>query len=236
MIKTFESGVFAGYFTEKADGNFSYKRSDDPEKVRANFRALALALGADPCRIAGADQVHGTAVAAAGEGRLHFTETDALMTDEPGIILTTTHADCIPVQLFDGEHRAAASVHSGWKGTLNCISGEAVKAMAGRYGTDPAKLRAVIGPGICRDCFEVSDDVYSLFAPVFPDHIVPGRIPGKYNIDLKGIVQATLMQAGVPEENIEDTGICTCCENERFYSYRAGARIGAQVSVVFIKN
>ena len=249
MIKTFEQGGLKGYFTEKSDGNFSFKRDPDVGRVRMNFINLAEALGLPADSFIGAEQTHGVNIGRAeithcGTGIMrpvHFTETDGLITDKPGVVLTTTHADCVPVQLFDAEHGAVAAVHSGWKGTAHGIAKNAVRAMSQNYGTNPAALKAVIGPAICMDCFEISEDVYGIFAQMYPELITDplycraGRAPGKYQLDLKRFVRRTLEEAGLVENNIHDVGLCTCCPGN-FYSHRRGDRDGAQASVVYIEK
>lgn len=181
---------------------------------------------------------------------IRFPRTDGAITDQKGILLTTVHADCLPVWLYDEENHAIGLVHAGWRGTLAGIAPKAVKLMQETYGSDPAKMKAAIGPGISLCCFETGPEVIEAFsahwdfaekyAETAEQHFskadtadygkctpgaedagkVPESAAGKYYIDLKGINTEELLQAGLKFENIEVSGHCTHCEPETFASYR----------------
>ena len=133
-------------------------------------------------------------------------------------------ADCIPVLLYDEEHHAAAAVHAGWRGTLARIVGKTIADMSIAYKTDPKKLKAVIGPGISRKNFEVGDEVYAAFEEAAfdmptlaqqeikrnPDAADPSKLfEKKWHIDLKLANRQLLEQAGVADENILESDVCT---------------------------
>ncbi len=159
---------------------------------------------------------------------IRFPRTDGVITDQKGILLTTVHADCLPVWLYDEEHQAIGLVHAGWRGTLAGIAPKAVKLMQETYGSDPAKVKAAIGPGISLCCFETGPEVIEAFCAEWefagkyaePAERRPGGAAGKYYIDLKGINVEELMLAGLKPENIEISQHCTHCEPETFASYR----------------
>lgn len=159
---------------------------------------------------------------------IRFPRTDGIITNQKGILLTTVHADCLAVWLYDEEHRAIGLVHAGWRGTLAGIAPKAVKLMQETYGSDPAKMKAAIGPGISMCCFETGPEVIEAFREEweFADKYAesaehrPDGVPGKYYIDLKGINVEELLQAGLMRENIELSQHCTHCEPETFASYR----------------
>lgn len=163
---------------------------------------------------------------------IRFPRTDGAVTDQPGVLLTTVHADCLPVWFYDEKHRAIGLVHAGWRGTLAGIAPKAVRLMQETYGSDPADIRAYIGPGISQCCFETGPEVLEAFrrewdfadeyAETAEEHAAKGRPAneGKCYIDIKGINVRELLQAGLLQENIEVSGHCTCCEPETFASYR----------------
>ncbi len=167
---------------------------------------------------------------AAGQAGNHirFPRTDGVITDRKNILLTTVHADCLPVWLYDEEHHAIGLVHAGWRGTLAGIAPKAVKLMHENYGSDPAKMKAAIGPGISLCCFETGPEVIEAFRAHwdFADKYAeqaekrPDGNAGKFYIDLKGINTEELLQAGILRENIEVSRHCTHCEPETFASYR----------------
>ena len=246
-------------FTQRGDGNFSFTRDPDADRVRENFTALAGSLGIMPESFVCCQQTHGCNVGVVtdihkGTGvykDVHFTHTDALVTNTPGIALFTVHADCIPVQFWDPEHMAAGSAHSGWKGTLEEIAAETVKTMVQAFNTDPEKLIVAIGPGICQDCFEISKDVFDCFSKKFPDlcnspvYVKDGTSEGKWQLNLKAFVEHSLIKAGVLPGNLMNNFPCTCCSEAEFFSHRrdskkaaAGADVvlGAMGSVIYIKE
>ena len=165
---------------------------------------------------------------------IRFPRTDGAITNQKGILLTTVHADCLPVWLYDEENQAIGLVHAGWRGTLAGIAPKAVKLMQETYGSDPAKIKAAIGPGISMCCFETGPEVIEAFreewdfadfyAETAEDHFGDDEIPesadGKYYIDLKGINTEELLEAGLQLENIEISRHCTHCEPDTFASYR----------------
>ena len=152
---------------------------------------------------------------------IRFPRTDGVITECKEVLLTTVHADCLPVWLYDEEHEAIGLVHAGWRGTLAGIAPKAVKLMQKTYGSDPSKMKAAIGPGISLCCFETGPEVIEAFRAEwdFADkYAEPAN--DKYFIDLKGINVEELLQAGLLRDNIEISSHCTCCEPETFASYR----------------
>ena len=150
-----------------------------------------------------------------------FGATDAVMTDVPGVLLSTVHADCIPVWFYDPVHRAVAVAHAGWKGTLAGIAAKTVQAMAEAYGTRPEDLQTAVGPGISLCCFQVGNEVYEQFAAAWPyaaEYRQEDTEPGKCKLDLKGLNKRQLADLGV--RHIEVSPHCTYCEPELFCSYR----------------
>lgn len=138
-------------------------------------------------------------------------------------MLCTVEADCTPVYLLDPVHMAIGMIHSGWRGTAARISTNAISLMEQTYGTRAGDMIAAIGPCICRDCYEVSEDLIEPFREGFgaetADTFFTPKGGGKYLLDLKSAVRKTLELSGVRSENIEDSGYCTCHDG-MFYSWR----------------
>lgn len=242
------------YFTLREDGNMSFSRDASPENVRNRFKAVAEKLGTDYSSMVCGHQTHGINVGIVraehrGSGiskPLCFDETDALITDVPGIALCTIHADCIPVQFWDPGHNTIGAAHSGWRGTLGEIASCVVGKMSLCFGTLPEKLIAHIGPGICGDCFEISADVYEAFHGKFPElcaqekFLRKGLMPGKWKLNLKAFVRESLLHSGVLPENITVSQDCTCCMEEKYFSHRRDGNRpvpkGAMSSIIAIKK
>ena len=154
---------------------------------------------------------------------------DALITNLEECAIGVRTADCIPVLLYDPVRRAAGAVHSGWRGTVRRISEKTVLSMHEQFGTDPADLIAVIGPGIGPDSFQVGQEVADEFASAGFDmsQIMSDRGPrtegdmsGGLHIDLWNAVRMTLTGAGLSDERIHTAGICTYQNNSMFFSAR----------------
>ena len=233
-------GVSGGPFESL---NLGRKRGDDPEKVAENFRRWCAAAGFDFDRMVFARQVHGTAVrvctagdAGIGLVRENDLECDALVTDVPGLTLVVFHADCIPVLLHDPVRRAVGAVHAGWRGTASGAVTAAVEAMRAAYGTDLADLRAAVGPGICRACFETRADVPDTVRSYLggaADACIDEHGDGTFRVDLKGINVLRLLRAGVPEKNIDVSSDCTCHQSPLYWSHRLlGDARGSQASAI----
>jgi len=232
------TGLVRAAFTTRLGGvspkprdtlNLSFTRGDDAETVRENYRRAAEAFGCEVRAMVLSRQPHGDLceeVTAAEAGvRLVNDELprqrDAVMTDKPGLVLVTSHADCVPVYLLDPEHRAIAMVHAGWKGTALRIAQKSLRAMIRRYGTKPEQVVAVIGPSIGPDAFEVQEDVESRFESAFPEMDLVRHENGRTTVDLWACNEGQLLEMGVPKERIHNDRICTASNTDTFFSHRA---------------
>ena len=143
--------------------------------IKSNSLSGFLRYGISPdVPVVQAHQVHGDRVAVVRSAALTREDLegfDALITDTPGVAVGARTADCIPVLMYDPVHRAVAAVHSGWKGTVLKIAAKTLAAMSGEFGTRPADILAVIGPGIGPDSFQVGPEVARAF--LSPEHTPP---------------------------------------------------------------
>lgn len=150
-------------------------------------------------------------------------DKDALITHLPEVCLCISTADCIPVLLYDREHKAIAAVHAGWRGTVNRLVEQTLQAMHEVYGTQGAQVDAVLGPGISVEAFEVGAEVYEAFEQVGFDMQQMAQWhedKGKYHLDLLAANRMQLCAAGVPMTQIHDCGICTYTQHRDFFSAR----------------
>ncbi len=231
-----ETGIVIHGFSTRLGGvsqgcwstmNISTSRGDDPAAVKENTRRMALALGIDPEDMTYTQQVHSTHVAVVrreDRGKT-FRETDGLITDVPGICLVTFYADCVPLYFVDPRQRVIALSHSGWKGTVGRMGEVTVQKMTEAFGCDPADIVAAVGPSICRDCYEVSEDVIDQFRAAFDESLwplifAPGA-PGKYQLDLWEANRQVLLGAGILPEHLAVTNLCTHCNPDLLFSHRA---------------
>ena len=218
--------------------NFSYSRKDDPADVLENFTRMADALGVERDRMVVSYQTHTTNVRRVtredeGKGVIRerdYRNVDGLITDVPGITLVTFYADCVPLYLVDPVHYAIGLSHSGWRGTVRRMGQVTMDAMKEAFGTRPEDVTACIGPSICRDCFEVGEEVAEAFAdafdPKYRDALYRANAkPGKYQLDLWKANEIIFQEAGVPKEQIHTTNICTMCNSDYLFSHR---RVGEE--------
>lgn len=204
---------------------------DDEVHIAANKVALCGLLGIDSNRLVMPHQVHDCVVRRIDGPQQGVIEgVDAVMTDVPQLCIGVSTADCIPVLLYDSTHRAVSAVHAGWRGTVLRIVQKAVEAMRDTYGTAPADLQAVIGPGISLDSFEVGDEVYDQFLSAGFDMQPISRRDAKWHIDLPMCNRLQLMEAGVPADHIQMTNICTYQQYDRYFSAR---RLGIQSGRIY---
>lgn len=210
-----------------ASMNLSSTRGDDPEAVEENKRRMAKALGVKPEDMTYTHQTHTTnvEVVKAEDRGTRFMETDGMVTNVPGICLVTFYADCVPLYFVDPVKKAIGLSHSGWRGTVGKIGRATVEQMREAYGSDPKDIAAAIGPSICQDCYEVSEDVISEFQKAFAkkiwDRLFYRKRNGKYQLNLWAANEAVLMEAGIPKEQIAVTNLCTHCNPKILFSHRA---------------
>ncbi|MDD6305520.1 MAG: peptidoglycan editing factor PgeF [Clostridiales bacterium] len=236
-----QTGVVEHCFTTRLGGvsegifsymNLSFTRGDEKSAVEENFRRLAGALEIKPEQFVFTDQTHTTNVRKvtrtdAGKGltkERDYKDVDGLITDEPGLVLSTFFADCVPLYFVDPVHHAIGMSHSGWRGTVGRIGAVTIAAMEKEYGSKPEELICAIGPSICQDCYEVSEDVAEEFAKEFTDReqeILLDKKNGKYQLDLWRANEIVLTEAGVLTEHLAVTNICTCCNQKLLFSHRA---------------
>jgi len=222
--------------------NLGENRGDDPERVRENYRRFAEAVGFDPARMVFTRQVHGAAVRTVTAADAHTLfapvpwEADGIVTGEPGLALVCFTADCVPVLLRDGEGRACAAVHCGWRSSVADILKNAVETMRAQ-GAQPRDIRAAVGPAISRCCFEVGGEVVAAAEQWLGDlsGLVDPGAPGKFFLDLKAANARRLVQLGLRPAHIDVSDACTMCSHETFWSHRhtKGDR-GSQAAVVWL--
>jgi polyphenol oxidase len=186
----------------------------------------------DAGRLTTVKQVHGNNIAEIAETRAGAgadgdsnIEADALMTSLSDTPIAICTADCVPVILADMETRNICVVHAGWKGIYSLIVPMAIAALEGAAQGETANVYAFIGPAIGPCCYEVDGTRAELF-----DQRYVIREAGKIRLDLPAIIRDQLGQAGLDAEKIADSGMCTCCRKDLFYSFRRDGICGRQMA------
>lgn len=241
---TKEGGVSDGCWESL---NLSYTRGDKKEAVDENFNRLAKTLGVSTAQMVCSDQTHKTQVlrvgqADGGNGIVRpkpYTDIDGLVTNESGVVLLTFYADCVPLFFVDPLHHAIGLSHSGWRGTVGRMGARTLEKMSKEFGTRPEDVLAAIGPSICQDCYEVSSDVADAFAAEFAGHeeeLLISKGNGKFQLNLWRANELVLTEAGIKNEHLETTDLCTCCNHKYLFSHRASqGKRGNLAAYMFIK-
>jgi len=230
--------------------NLGMSVGDDPEAVRVNRRRFFGRFGLDPARVVRVRQVHGDSICRVDEtlaARPGFPQIlvdegsghDGLVTNLPELALVVTTADCQPILIHDPNHGAVATIHAGWRGTAKGIVTRALGVMAAAYGTRAEECLAAVGPSIRGCCYEVDATVTDAMAEALPGwraHAVPTR-PGHVRLDLAGVNRALLEASGVRRDRIADTGLCTSCRTDLFFSHRAEkGRTGRMMNLILLRS
>lgn len=170
-----------------------------------------------------------------------YEDTDGLITNCIDIALSTINADCILLIFYDPIKKVIANVHSGWRGTIKRISIKTVEKMKKEFGSKPEDIICCMSPSICKKHFEVDEDVYNLFKNEFNEINEYDKVYEKKNdkwlIDTILINRLMLKRAGLKEENIIDSGICSVCNKVLIHSYRAhGKDAGRATLIISMSN
>lgn len=261
-FSTRRGGVSEGIY---ASMNLSFTRGDEEDRVQENFRRMARVLHTNVSHMVCTFQTHTTNIRRVygtdgGKGILRergYTDVDGLVTDEKGVCLVCFFADCVPLYFVDREHGAIGLAHSGWRGTAACMGRHMVERMEQEFGTSPRQLVAAIGPSICQDCYEVSEEVAEEFRRLeaaipacdrllkeltetgrYPHRqlLRPGRQPGRYQLDLWLANLLILRDAGIPLSQIQVTDVCTCCNSSYLFSHRASQGRRGNLAAFLIRD
>lgn len=222
-------GVSEGMFSSM---NLSFQRGDERDKVEENYKRICNVLNMNHKNVVLSNQVHDTKIKLvtkedAGKGMIKESDIigiDGLITKEKDIPLVTFYADCVPLFFYDPVKEVIAAAHSGWRGTKEKIGKKMVETMEEEFGCKKEDVVVVIGPSICQDCYEVSEDVVLEFQEVFKEEtslFVKAKENGKYNLDLWKVNSMILKEAGILDEHMSLPNLCTCCNPELLFSHRA---------------
>ena len=252
-----QTGIVEHCFTTRMGGvsedifstlNLSFTRGDKEEAVLENYRRLGEAMGVLPEDFVCTDQTHTTNVLRVGKKDCGngvtkprpYTDVDGLVTNEPGVVLSTFFADCVPLYFVDPVHRAIGMSHSGWRGTVGRMGARTLEKMQEEFGTQAKDVFAAVGPSICQECYEVSRDVAEEFQKEFKGHeseILIDKGKDKFLLDLWKCNEIVMLEAGILKGHLAVTNICTCCNPTLLFSHRASkGRRGNLGAFIFLKK
>lgn len=212
--------------------NLGLHVKDKPENVVLNRRRLADELKSPLENWVCADQVHDSSIykvsqSDKGKGILDYESairaTDGLYTQEENLMLALCYADCVPLYFYEHEKKLIGTAHAGWKGTVKDVGGKMIQTWIKDEEADVTSIYAIIGPSIGPCCYVVDDYVIEKVNQVIrntaalPYHKVS---EGQYSLDLKQLNKQLLIHAGVKEDRILTSSLCTSCESSMFFSHR----------------
>jgi polyphenol oxidase len=248
--------------------NLGFTAWDSRDRVLQNRAKFFAAVGANKMRVVALRQIHSDIVHMVSAADMpqgdQALQGDALITREPGVLLTIQTADCIPILLADTKRKAVAAIHSGWRGTAQRIAEKTLGRMQMEFGTRPQDVVAALGPGIGGCCYEVGHEVVKEFTAKFPNAPdwftgpfdalensdndpnwlpwltmrPPGHPPPapRAHLDLIAANRGTLAGAGIAAKNILSSGFCTACRNDLFFSYRREHTTGRLMAAIGIHS
>ncbi|MEI6214800.1 MAG: peptidoglycan editing factor PgeF [Desulfuromonadales bacterium] len=207
--------------------NLGMNTNDQQSNVEGNRNLLTRAFGINQAALVAPRQVHGSDILVIDEPNEDFShflsvEADAVITNQPDVMIGVCVADCVPILLCDPGKKVIAAVHAGWKGTAAQIVSRTVAGMQSVFGSDPAMIQAAIGPCIQKCCYEVDEPVKKAFAQagIAWESCADPKSPGKWNLDMAAANRALLLSAGVSANAVQRSEQCVCCHSEQFFSYR----------------
>jgi polyphenol oxidase len=233
-------GISQGAFASLNLGLFT---EDRPENAAANERRFREVFGVKT--LIRVRQVHGREVLVADravedEKTWRQTESDAIITDQPGVALAVLTADCVPIVLFDPRRRVAGIAHAGWRGTCLRVAAATVEAMEKSFGSQARDIMAGIGPGVGPCCYRVDEPVIRAAEESFGSataKVIFRRDDRSSVFDLLAANRLVLEQAGLTPGNIESIDLCTSCRPDLFFSHRRDrGRTGRQINFVMLES
>lgn len=246
------NGLAAGFTTRAGGGsrapynslNLAYHVGDDASQVEANRARVTRSFGLSSHLLLTVKQVHGCDVLVVSEPNLelnHFCQVaaDAIICNQPQILIGILTADCYPVLLYAPQRQAVAAVHVGWRGAAANVIGTTLKALQQEFACVPSDFHAAVGPGISAAHYTVDRQVREAFrdAGDLWSRISKEVALGQWQLDLKQCCQEQLQAAGVSPNCIETVDECTYAQKERFFSYRRdGEATGRQMGFIGLMN
>ena len=218
--------------------NLSVSVPDEKARVYENRRRAYGLYGRDTDTVVHAHLVHDISVASVTQANngTWLPHVDGIITNEPGCALTMNYADCTPIFLYDPIQHAIGLGHACWQGAVKDLPGAMVQAMQTEFGSNPAELIAGIGPSIGSCCYEVGEVVITAVHNAFTDPnsllIQPPNANQRPHFDLPEANRHNLARAGV--RHIEQSGLCTACRTDLFFSHRAEKGQPGRFGTIFI--
>jgi len=224
--------------------NMSFREGDEEFRVLSNWDRLSTAFDIPLEQFLVVNQVHGEAIFIIKQHGSYFSSReelnyDAIVTNRSNLAICIKTADCVPVFILDKVKKVIAVVHAGWRSSSMSISAKVIQLMQNQYDSLPENILAAIGPSIGLCCYEVDQATADAFRQQNNHELFLQQGPkkDKWMLDLVEANRLQILEAGVPENNIEVSGFCTTCNQDMFFSHRgSGGITGRQINFMMIKG
>ena len=221
-----------GVLALTSDASIDFIPADFDSPLTMGQRAYLQSIGGvDIPQVFWRKQIHGDDILVALEGMgasKSLPDADAYITHEKNLPIAIRTADCVPVFIFDPSHRVIGLAHAGWRGTYKAIAAKTAQRMQEKYASQPSDLKIVLGPSIRECCYQVGEEFRDYFPAYLKDR------GGLLYADVIGANRDQLLRAGVRQENIFDSGTCTCCHKNYFSFRRDGVKAGRMISLMML--
>jgi len=221
-----------GIIALMSDASIDFTPSDFDSPLTEPQRAyLKKYSGVDIPQVFWRKQIHGNDILEVSGGvrtAQACPDADAYITHEKNLPIAIRTADCVPIFIFDSEHQAIGLAHAGWRGTYKAIGVKTVQSMVTKYDSQISSLKVVLGPSIRECCYQVGEE----FRDYFPSHVKDRG--GYLYVDIVNSNRDQLIKIGLRQENILDSGICTCCNKDYFSFRRDGKKAGRMISLMML--
>lgn len=222
-------------FTTKDSGNLAFHVNDNPRHVEMNHELLARELGYEKESLIHMNQIHSRLVHIVNdEDNFHMPRScDALITDKRNIPLMVMVADCAPLLFYDYEKNVIAAAHAGRQGAFKNIVKNVLDSFCIEFASKVENIVVSLGANIGVCCYEVGEEIYEEARELKLDYAIQRR-ENRYYLDINKILMTQLLACGIKKDNIEFCNECTCCNTEKYFSYRAEGITGRFGGVIYL--
>jgi YfiH family protein len=223
-------------FTTKESGNLAFHVGDEKLHVEKNHALLAKELGYEKNSLVHMKQIHSDIVHVVLDEDFETPPTcDALITNKTNKALMVMVADCSPILFYDDEKKVIAAAHAGRQGAFKNIVKNVIEKMKTEFGSEAKNVHVSFGASIGVCCYEVGSEIYDEAKVLGLEYAMRKRGESFY-LDVGAILLKQLLSCGIKRENIEFCEDCTCCNTQRYFSYRAEAKTGRFAGIIELKG
>ena len=196
------------------------KEEKQPQAVEENRKVICDYFNIPLENLITPEQTHSCNIDIAQKGK-SYPNTDGLILTDPNLAIFLNFADCTPLIFYDEKQNIGAVSHAGWRGTEQKIGVLTIEKLVNDFNSKLEDIKILIGPAICKNCYNVQDDVFKKLKNTVKDFATLYEIKNnQIFVDLKNINKQQFIEIGIPSENIDVCNFCTCCDNDLFFSYR----------------